>query len=744
MRDLGKLAIIGSANLDIFGAHLLAVAGEHDLTIETVVPEFGTARMELLKPADQSAVQQALSDGPAATLIFERAEDVLGEALRRPVPVDDAALEAAMAPLEQVIRSARKVLPGPVLVASLTAFEPPALGLADAAAENGAAALIARANARLAELVQDLPDLLLLDCGEMLAEVGRTAAAPGEFWHMARVPFSETFGRHLARKALGALLALRGMTARLIVLDMDNTLWGGVIGEDGLGGIEIGGAYPGAAYRAFHDALKALSDRGVALAVASKNDEEVALAALTDHPEMGLRPADLVAHRINWQEKAGNIAAMLDELNLGTASCLFIDDNPVEREKVRAALPDVIVPDFPGSPDGLCRMLWNSPFLECVELTASDLKRNAQYKARASERDAKAQFEDLESFYRHLEMKLTFEPLGDGNRLRVQQLLVKTNQFNMTTRRHDAAALDRIIVEGGAVFAVGVEDRNLPYELMGVLVLRDGAQMAADYGQGQAGELWIDSFLMSCRILGRTVENAIVGWVTGFARTSGKSAVIGQVIETPRNTPARGLYADCGLAEMGQGLWRWDCAAGAAPVPDYFEVSAGADRMPEGKPAANPLATKPTANPLSLSPAANPLATTSAKNPLSTSPAPNPLATKPAANPLATGGANPLAMGGNPLAAGGNPLALGGATSGASSPELSDLAAFFRNFFKLPADADLSAATMDTVQGWDSMNHVRMMMALETALGQSLPPEEMFSVRSFADLQSVAQRYSQS
>lgn len=734
-RDLGRVAILGSTNLDIFAATLQSTGAEYGISVATQVPEFGTARMELLRPHDQSPLKQAMAEGPAATLIVERAEDCMPEALLHPLSITDADayLDTALEPLMQLIKSARDTLPGPVLIFSLAAFQAPVLGLADKGQSCGTAALIDMANARIADAVADMSDTYLLDTGDMLAEVGRQTAAPGQFWHMARVPFSEAFARHAATKALGALLNLRGMTARVLVVDMDNTLWGGVLGEDGVEGIQIGGAYPGSAFRAFQEVLRALAGRGIALTLASKNDQDLALSALADHPEMALRPDDFVTHRINWTEKAVNIAEMLDEISLGAASCMFIDDNPVERGKVQSALPEVIVPDFPTAPEDLAAWLLSNPFLEAVQLTASDIKRNAQYKTRVAEKEARAAFDNLDDFYRHLDMKLTIEPLAATNHQRVVQLFAKTNQFNVTTRRHDAAMLDAVLAEGGHVFAIGAQDRNLPYELMGVLVLRSDAAMGAAYGddplvaQGRHdGAMWVDSFLLSCRILGRTLENAVLAWATGFAASKGATALIGQVRFSKRNTPARGVFDATGFATLHSDdavgtLWQWDVAKGAAQVPDYFEVI----EKPQGEmPKPNPLATSPLAtNPLATKP--NPMATK--PNPLATKP--NPLATKP--NPLATG-ANPLATGApNPLATAAKPAAQSGGNGAAA------LEPFFRGFFKLDEMFDLTTADMDTVPGWDSMAHVRMIMELEISLGTKLPAEAIFMVRSYDDLQKA-------
>jgi FkbH-like protein len=708
--DLGVIALLGSSNLDYLAMSFADVAARHGLRIETHAPAFGTARMELLAAPEVSALQRTMAREPAATLVVERAEDVLGDLAAAPLSVAaedvDAFVDNALEPVLQVARDARAKLKGPVLVLELAAFGRSSLGLADRTTERGRTALIRRANEKLAAALEDLPDVHILDTASMIAEVGLAAAAPGEFWHMGRVPFGEPFAELLARRTVGALLALRGRTARLIVLDLDNTLWGGVLGEDGIEGVRVGGAYPGSAYKEFQHALRALADRGIALAVASKNDEDLALQMISEHPEMALRPPDLIAHRINWTEKALNIQEMLDEIGLGQASCMFIDDNPVEREKVRKNLPEVIVPEFPDAPERLAAWLLDNPFLECLSLTASDIKRTAQYKVRARVNAARMAFENIEDFYRDLDMRLTFEPFGRMNQQRALQLFVKTNQFNTTTRRRDMAAVQRILDDGGEVFVVGVEDRHSAYELMGVLVLRPDASMVAEFPDDPAvkagrreGAWWVDSFLLSCRILGRTIEQAILAWATARVAERGATALVGQIIETPRNTPVRKVFATAGFAplagDMADGLWIRDIAAeGPLLVPDYFIVAVGAPvaaRRPDARPESS-----------------------------IQSPGAEPSRSAPEGRPAVADGAN------------------GAATL---TPEVeARLAEVFIRLFRLDAGSDLSQATMDSIETWDSLSHLRLGMEVERSLGVRLPGETLAGIASYRGLAAAVGR----
>ena len=715
-RELGTIALLGSANLDYLAMNFTEEGEATGLKITPHVPPFGQARMELLQ--EDSPLLSAGGDGPMATLIVERAEDLLHEVFNAPLSLTEADrdtyLNDALQPMMELIRGARGKLRGPVFVTALSPLERSSLGLADAASTRGITALLARANALLAEEIAKHSDIYLLDTADMISEVGRAASDPGTFWHMGRVPFSTAFGAHLARRVMGGLLSLRGQSARILILDLDNTLWGGVLGEDGMEGLDIGGAYPGSAYQAFQQALKALTQRGIALAVASKNDEDLALTMISEHPEMVLRPDDIVAHRIGWTEKAMGIQEMLDEIGLGTANAMFIDDNPVEREKVRKNIPGIIVPPFPDKPEDLAGWLLTNPFLECVELTESDLKRTRQYSTRAKITAAKREFQNIEDFYSDLDMRLTFEPYGPGNQKRVLQLFAKTNQFNATLRRHDAGALAQIQEEGGEIFAIGLSDRYSPYELMGVIVLRPGAAMAAAYPQDAAvtehaedGPWWVDSLLLSCRVLGRTVEQAIVAWAAAHVAQKGAPALIGQVIEAPRNTPVRDVFSKSGLAPVASpveqgagGLYRQDLSETTPGVPAYFTVTEG-----EAPP---PVEVKDPAQKPAL------------KRNGSSKPAPRPM---PA--PMSPAKPAPAATAGAELA-----------------PEMQiRLETLFRKMFRLDPEADLSQASMDTVEHWDSLGHLKLAMEIDQTLKVKLPGDRLGSIQTFPELKAAVAHY---
>jgi len=557
--DLGRLALLGSANLDYLAMSFRETCKKYELGLELHVPAFGQAVSELL---DAGSALRKLE--PGSTLIVESAEALLGDLYADPMALQgearQQALEERLAPWLRLIEMAREQLPGKLLVLSLGQVRRSVLGQADADSERGVKALLAEANRTLRGLVQELKDTHVIDAEDVIAEVGRARSDPGKYWHLGRVPFSTEFGDVLARRTLGLLLALAGKTTRVLMLDLDNTLWGGVLGEDGREGLKLGGAYPGSAFQEFQRTLRSLARRGIALAVVSKNDQDLALDLMATHPEMILRPEDVVAHRISWNEKSQGIDDMLEELSLGKASCMFIDDNPVEREKVRRNLPDVVVPELPLDPAEFAGWLLESPYLECQALTSSDFKRTEQYKARSAANASRRKFSNIDDFYRDLGMVVRFEPLGTDNRTRILQLLVKTNQFNATTRRHDAGAIDALVQRGTEIYAIGARDRYSAYELMGVIIL----EPAQD-------RLQIDSFLLSCRILGRTLETAVLGFACQRARALGAATLRGEIIATERNTPVRDVYQRHGFTDLGGGLFELPLAQPIA-IPEYFTV----------------------------------------------------------------------------------------------------------------------------------------------------------------------------
>ena len=554
-----RAAILGSANVRVLRAAFMGEAAEllPDRKVETLEVPYGQLRQELLDP--NSSLRRWRPD---LAVFCDRLEDLV--ARPRLDGVAQSQIEIAVREYAELLAAFHSANDGWVIVHRFAQFN----RSAEAADGQAAFALVDEMNGVLAEHLATLPQLLWLDVAAEAAAAPLAACDP-MLWHLGRLPFSESFSQRLARRWMGLTLALLGKTARVVVLDLDNTLWGGVLGEDGLSGIRIGGDYPGNAYTTFQRALKMLPGQGIGLAVCSRNDRDLALQALETHSAMLIRPADLVATRIDWRPKWENVREIAEELGLGLESLLFVDDNPIEREQVRLKLPEVKILDLPASPAFFAEALADCPWLESAGLTAEDAGRVRSYQTQQKVRDERQAAASLDEFYTGLGMRLYLQPLEDSNLARAVQLSQKTNQFNTTTRRYDQRSLRQIVAEGGDVVVVGLEDRHLQFENIGLIILR------SDPSDTQRGV--VDCYLLSCRILGRGLETAVLKWAVRRAAQRGWTTLSGAVIETPRNTPVQSVFADAGFnaaAVPGEWVIRTDSAP---EIPSWFTIH---DRMP--------------------------------------------------------------------------------------------------------------------------------------------------------------------
>jgi FkbH-like protein len=417
-------------------------------------------------------------------------------------------------------------------------------------------ALLAALNARLAEAAGD--DVLLVDCERLAALVGKRTWFDPRYWHLAKQAVSLAALPLLARQTAAVLAADLGLSRKCIVLDLDNTLWGGVIGEDGLEGIRLGGDAEGEAFAAFQRYLLGLRRRGILLAVCSKNNPEDARLPFERHPEVLLGLDDFAAFRAGWEPKPDVVRELADELGLGLDSLLYVDDNPAEREALRRELPELDVLVLPEDPSGYVRALADYPLLEAVRVTDEDARRTEQYRGRAEARKSAAGATDLPGYWCSLEMRATIGELDELRLPRAAQLVGKTNQFNVTTRRHGAETV--------AAMAESPEWVCLWADLRDRFA--DHGVVALAFARQDGGTLELDTLLLSCRVIGRTLETALLAELSRIALERGCTCLRGVVVETERNAPARDVFERHGFAPAGEGVWDYDLAKG--PIENEF------------------------------------------------------------------------------------------------------------------------------------------------------------------------------
>ena len=415
-------------------------------------------------------------------------------------------------------------------VTAVPTWTPPpgrGLGMLDWRPGAGIAELIARMNLRLSERLSERSDVFVLDVQRWI-----TACGPGywnpKLWFMGKVAFDNAVALE-ALQDLGALVeAVAGGARKLIVLDLDNTLWGGIVGDQGWSNLKLGGHDPtGEAFADFQRKLKALTRRGIVLAIASKNDEAVALEAIRNHSGMVLKLDDFAGWRINWNEKAGNIRELAAELKLGLQSVVFIDDNIVERSWVQEALPDVLVPDWPANPMQYADALAVLRCFDSPSLTAEDAKRSQMYSAQRDRKQAEMSAASFDDWLQALELTVEVAVVDDGNLARTVQLLNKTNQMNLATRRLTAQELLAWAEQPGRCLRVlSVADKFGDSGLTGILSLEiDGK------------EARIVDFVLSCRVMGRRIEETMLCIATRHAANAGAGRLVADYSATQKNRP---------------------------------------------------------------------------------------------------------------------------------------------------------------------------------------------------------------
>jgi len=439
--------------------------------------------------------------------------------------------------------------------------------------EQGQASALARMNIWLADALADTANVYILDSQRWM-DAARTPRNP-RYWHTMKCPFTEDVCRAAAADIKAALRGVGGQSRKLVVLDLDNTLWGGVVGDDGWRSLRLGGHDAvGEAFVEFQHALKALSRRGIALAVVSKNDEAVALEAIDLHPEMIIGRGDLAGWRINWRDKAQNIVELTEELNLGLASVVFIDDNPAERGRVSEALPEVLTPDWPTDPTRYADALRQLDCFDQAAITREDRERVAMYVQARERNESLAEAPSMEGWLESLGIHVELAPVSPANLKRVVQLANKTNQLNLRTRRTTEPELTHWLDDEGqgrGALALTVSDRFGDIGLTGLVSW-----------QANGADLEIIDFVLSCRAMGRQVENLMVYCAVEAARASGRQKVWARLVPTERNGPCLAFWRDSGFDEEEGFAFVWDGAL-PYPKPEFIDarLSDGAAFGPE-------------------------------------------------------------------------------------------------------------------------------------------------------------------
>lgn len=582
-RSYGAYAAVGNALAGPDGAALppLRIAALRNFTLEPLVPilegELALAgrRAVVTVGGLDTMVQDTLGgdgsplrDDPDLVLV---AAWLPGLSLRLSERFASLGPEAARAEVEQVTDTLAQIFAGvrartraPILANNFPLPPHPAYGVADAQSTALQTHTILELGRRLLDLRARIPDLYVVDYLGTFARVGAAAAWDQRGWQVARAPLGARALGELGRHHAALIRALLGRARKVLVLDCDNTLWGGVIGEDGLGGVKLGEAHPGSSYQAFQRAVLDLKDRGVVLALASKNNEADVLEVLRAHPGMLIREEHLAAWQIHWGDKASSVRALAGELRLGLDAVVFADDSEFECNLVREALPEVAVVHLKGDPSGFAGLLHEGAHFDALVASDEDRRRTEMYRAERQRERIKAGAGSLEDYLAGLGLVAEVAAVDAVNLPRIAQLTQKTNQFNLTTRRYTEADIAAFAADPRArVYGLRLRDRVDDLGLIGAAILRlDG------------DEAHIDTFLLSCRALGRGAETVLLAHVAGVARRLGAARLRGEYRPTARNAQVADFYARHGFAAGGDpdaATWILPASAELA-APAYIRV----------------------------------------------------------------------------------------------------------------------------------------------------------------------------
>ncbi|HUB43799.1 MAG TPA: HAD-IIIC family phosphatase [Acetobacteraceae bacterium] len=402
------------------------------------------------------------------------------------------------------------------------------------------------------------PSDLLLDVAALAETVGLAEWHSPAQWNMAKLPFADEFVPLYTDHVARLIGALRGKSRKCLVLDLDNTLWGGVIGDDGVDGIRVAQGDPvGEAFLTVQRLALALQQRGIVLAVSSKNNDDVARMPFRQHQDMLLREEHIAVFQANWEDKARNLRAIAETLSFGLDALVLLDDNPAERALIRRELPQVAVPELPDDPALYGRTLAAAGYFEALQFSAEDRKRADFYRDNARRINLREQATDLAGYLASLQMEITFRSFDSAGRARVAQLINKSNQFNLTTRRYSEAE----------VAALEQDENCFTLQVRLTDTFGDNGMISVVICRRQDRETWeIDTWLMSCRVLGRGVEDAMLGELLRAARVDGVARLIGVYRPTERNGMVRDHYANLGFGEIDRradGTTYWELATDA-------------------------------------------------------------------------------------------------------------------------------------------------------------------------------------
>jgi FkbH-like protein len=560
-----KVALMASFSIEFLHDPLIVQGFLNGLKIDVYTGGFAQFSQEILDP--QSGLYRF---GPNAIVLAIEGRDWLPAIYRSYLDNPEAGRQSvrrAQDEIASLVEELRSRSQAALLVHNL--FPPvwAQLGILDSQTEHGQAQSIRDFNDELVRIARRNSEVYIVDYAGLVSRIGAVHWYDERMYYYARAPIAQPMLWPLASEYLKYFRGLTGRTKKCLVLDLDNTLWGGVLGEEGIWGIALGPNYPGSAYVAFQEEILALQRKGVILAVASKNNAPEVDHVFASHPHMVLTKDHFTRFEVHWRPKSQSLQEISRQLNIALEHMVFVDDSPVECAEVVNALPVVTAIPLPRLPEQFVGALREEGLFDGLSFSSEDRRRRELYGLKSQADELLSRSDSLEEFYRSLLMEITFAPLQRATLARAAQLTQKTNQFNVTTVRYSEADLSvRLADSRHLMTTVQVRDRFGDNGIVGLMLALVRSEA-----------LEIDTFLLSCRLIGRTVETAMLTWLHEHARARGIRKILGRVIPTAKNQPCRDLFHKHGFQkqnelERGETEWLLDLSQVSLAYPSWFNV----------------------------------------------------------------------------------------------------------------------------------------------------------------------------
>jgi len=527
------LGIVSNSTTSFIPPALIGSAIRHGIMLDVIeapynqIMQVATGQVDTFKGKDLDAVLIAIN---YRGLPIQRTSVSIGE--------ENNSIDAAVNYISQICELIRQNYGTHCIVQTCEHEEITIFGSFDRVVSNTSRNIINKYNELMTDRVYKSGDFVV-DIAALSEIVGLSNWHDPVLFNLAKLPFSQSMTPIYCEYISRIIAAMKGKSRRAIVLDLDNTIWGGVIGDDGVDGIKIGQGDPiGEAYVDIQNTILKFRDRGIVITVSSKNEDNIARSPFREHSEMILKEEHIAVFQANWNDKATNIEAIAKELNLGLESFVFIDDNPAERALVRQRLPNVAVPELPRDPAQYSRFICATGYFEALHFTSEDQTRIANYQANAKRLSLRNQTNDLNSYLLSLNMYAEISPFNKQGLQRISQLISKSNQFNLTTRRYNINDVDDIMKDNSYfTLQVRLADEFGDNGMVSVVICKK-----------HKNQWKVDLWLMSCRVIGRRLEEAIFSELIHSAKGKGIDTIIGTYIPTNRNNLVKDHYRNLGFS----------------------------------------------------------------------------------------------------------------------------------------------------------------------------------------------------